>query len=101
VQVAEGALRSIFQPVMGPAVVQLPTLSQKLCVPVEAFAFSAPGATVVDSSVAASPAIPDPPSVAPHDDDWLKLCHAASAVAGVQVTEGALRSIFQPVTGPA
>jgi hypothetical protein len=99
VQVAEGALRSIFQPVTGPAVVQLPTLSQKLCVSVEAFASSKPATTVVFSVAEALDATPEPPSVAEHADDWLLPCHSESA--GAQLNDGAFLSTLRPVIGPA
>src|SRR4051812_23428814 len=84
-----GALRSTLLPVTGPAVAQLPALSQTCRVPVAALAVSLPAATDVLNEKLASLALarPDVASVAVHAIDTLPACHSESALP--QATVGA------------
>src|SRR4030081_2641272 len=97
----EGARRSTFTPVMGPAVAQLPAASQTLFEPVEAEAVSVPAATAVVSENCAwlGSARPDTPSVAVQARVTSAELQAAGAAA--QLIAGALRSTLMPVIGPA
>jgi hypothetical protein len=76
-------------------------LSQKVCVPVDAFALSLPAATSVMSGALVDPLMPDPPSVAVHKAVWFVPCQTPSEVDGTHWTTGVFLSIFQPVIGPA
>ena len=77
----DGERRSILLPVTGPAVAQLPAMSQTCRVPVDALGVSLPAATLVVSWKAASPALarPEPVSLAVQEIDTFNGCHAESA----------------------
>src|ERR1700704_4482467 len=97
----EGASRSTFAPLTGPAVAQLAAASQTVFELVEAEAVSVPAATEVVSENCArlGSARPDTPSVAEQAMVTSPALQAAGAVA--QVIAGALRSTLMPPTGPA
>ena len=77
-----GAELSILMPVIGPAVAQLPTLSQTCTELVESFPLPAPWATGSDVSVMldwAELASPEPVSLAVQVNETVPECQLASA----------------------
>src|SRR5215212_9246601 len=87
-----GAFLSTLFPPMGPAVVQLPALSQTVRVPVEALVVSVSTATFVESEKERSEALtkPETLSLAAQVIFTSPECHNPSA--GSQETEGAVLS---------
>src|SRR5829696_1634065 len=89
----EGAFLSTLLPATGPAVAQLPALSQTCCESVEALASSAPSATPVVSVTSPGLTRPEPPaSVGEQVMETLSACHAPSALP--QLGAGAVLSIL-------
>jgi hypothetical protein len=92
-----GAFLSIWLPPIGPADAELPTASATVRLPVDAFAVSAPAATLVDNEKLASPALasPEPPSAAVQPIETSAACQTPSAEP--QLTAGAFLSILLPM----
>ena len=96
-----GAELSIFTPMIGPAVAQLPALSQAWTEFVETFGLAVPAAMEAVSVMLdwAGLARPDAASLAVHVKVTVPVCQLESADG--QETVGAMLSILTPVIGPA
>src|SRR5205814_2561576 len=93
-QETTGAFLSILLPAIGPAVTQLPAVSQTWRASVAAFASSASVGTLVDSEKVAPPGVasPEPSSLALQARLTFPPCQTPAGAS--QASEGAVLSIF-------